>query len=321
MAATGAMSVELVTSICREDAHAIASALEIYATHVVNAGIARARALLYCKCAPRHDRCDAVLPNVGREAHTYLWYLCHRSQLADYTLFLQGDAWRHTKMFSNRTNALGKLRQLAINLRQKPASYLALSGGGYLLPVTADGYLRGRLRVACWIYRNFTGAAICNLHSSHLYTHFVVARDTIHRQPRARYCALLRTFEEPKVAREVWGIKGVLSAGLLGAAGLMERQWSMIFGCAHALGCPFRPEDGYDALLRQCPWAKHTNCNVIKGAKDVPPVHAPGGIMRCDKYHNVSELNYTYEARRSKVCSAFAFCSDCAARATPNLQL
>jgi hypothetical protein len=40
------------------------------------------------------------LPNIGRESHTYLYHIVHRyNQLADYTVFAQGDPFHHLPAF------------------------------------------------------------------------------------------------------------------------------------------------------------------------------------------------------------------------------
>lgn len=44
----------------------------------------------YCKCL-LHDFCSLHLPNVGREGHSYLWYVAHNyDSLASTTVFING---------------------------------------------------------------------------------------------------------------------------------------------------------------------------------------------------------------------------------------
>ena len=81
-----AATVELVTSVCREPAAIVVAALESYGVRLVEAGFAHAAVILYCKCV-QHSRCDAILPNVGREAHTWLHHLA-LGRLADVTVFV-----------------------------------------------------------------------------------------------------------------------------------------------------------------------------------------------------------------------------------------
>ena len=88
-------SVELISSTCHEDTRAVKSALGAYAARLLDAGFHRARVVVYCKCTtaaarPTEDTCDAHLPNVGREAHTWLEHLSRGLQagsLSDVLIF------------------------------------------------------------------------------------------------------------------------------------------------------------------------------------------------------------------------------------------
>lgn len=71
---------------------------------------------VYNKGQP-HDRADAALPNVGREAHTYLHHIVATwDDLDDYTIFVQGNPFEHARGF---TDALRDF----VNARVKPQFY------------------------------------------------------------------------------------------------------------------------------------------------------------------------------------------------------
>jgi hypothetical protein len=54
------------------------------------------------------------IPNGGREAGQYLWHIINRREsLADVTLFLQGDFWRHLKMSTIESISDEDPRQMA----------------------------------------------------------------------------------------------------------------------------------------------------------------------------------------------------------------
>lgn len=51
--------------------------------------------IIYNKSDPNHPN---YLPNIGREAHTYVHHiLTHYDNLDDFTIFLQGDVFKHTE--------------------------------------------------------------------------------------------------------------------------------------------------------------------------------------------------------------------------------
>lgn len=68
---------------------------------------------VYSKGDPTGLPTEVVLPNVGREAHTYLTHIVKRwNDLADYTVFVQGDPTDH--LGGNSIEAMMAERSLAL---------------------------------------------------------------------------------------------------------------------------------------------------------------------------------------------------------------
>jgi hypothetical protein len=54
---------------------------------------------------PIHYRSSVALPNVGREAHTYMYHIIENyDSLADYTCFVQGNPLDHSDFYDKLTN-------------------------------------------------------------------------------------------------------------------------------------------------------------------------------------------------------------------------
>ncbi len=153
------------------------------------------------------------LPNVGREAHTYLYHLTSRyDSLADYTIFCQGKPFDHAYDFhhSLRAFAAGKLPKSLFHWL------------GHIIDTdTPDGQLFRE-----WS-KNTTGEGL-NLADFHqnlfgtsgpenfpfvLGAQFVVMRKLVHRQPLAFYERVLE-----------------LSVNYPNAAHCYERMWDQVFG-------------------------------------------------------------------------------------------
>jgi len=92
-ASDSAVTVDVVLSLCREENVRHQASLLIKVLEATSHSSLSVRLLPYCKCGPRDDIvCAAVLPNVGREAHTFVHHVLARYEdsLADVTLFLNG---------------------------------------------------------------------------------------------------------------------------------------------------------------------------------------------------------------------------------------
>ncbi len=75
---------------------------------------------IYSKAEPPPLQPHLPLPNVGREAHTYLHHIVSRyDSLADYTVFCQGKPFDHAYDFHASLRALA-----ADNLPKKPFTWL-----------------------------------------------------------------------------------------------------------------------------------------------------------------------------------------------------
>ena len=74
---------------------------------------------------------EVLLPNVGREGHTYYTHICENySNLADYTIFLQGNPFDHTPNLIENLNRCFNNKDLNIDFEflSKPILECNLSG-------------------------------------------------------------------------------------------------------------------------------------------------------------------------------------------------
>ncbi len=153
------------------------------------------------------------LPNVGREAHTYLHHLTTRyDSLADYTIFCQGKPFDHAYDFhhSLRAFAAGELPD---------SSFKWL---GHIIDTdTPDGQLfrewsknetGGGLDLAEF-HRQLFNADGPEDYPFYLGAQFVVSRKLVHRQPLTFYQKALK-----------------LSVDYPNAAHCYERMWDRVFG-------------------------------------------------------------------------------------------
>lgn len=168
---------------------------------------------IYSKAEPPPLLAHLPLPNVGREAHTYLHHLLTRyDTVADYTVFCQGKPFDHAYDFhtSLRTLANG-------TLPEKPFTWL-----GHILDTdTPDGELfrnwskneTGERLDLAGFYQHLFGTSGPEAYPFVLGAQFVVARELVHRQPLSFYQQALD-----------------LSISFAEAAHCYERMWDRVFG-------------------------------------------------------------------------------------------
>ena len=210
-------------------------------------------------------------PNCGRESHSFIWYIInHYDQLRPITVFMQGDAHYHLERFTQpRLAAIVS----ELHASPQPPAFLPLTG----LPVPNTLWSGAKLPLHCELYRNFSGRSdACQLWTSTTHAHFAVSRAAIHRHSRRSYRTLLRQFEaadgtcRPRIEATV----------------LLERSWSLIFGCTRWLGCPFTQSTDEKELFRACPKADGRINVKVDGSLDLSGFpaarHEPRG-----KYHEV----------------------------------
>jgi hypothetical protein len=66
--------------------------------------------IIYNKGVPLNIHNEILLPNVGREGHTYYTYICDNyDNLGDYTIFLQGNPFDHSPNIISNINQYSKL--------------------------------------------------------------------------------------------------------------------------------------------------------------------------------------------------------------------
>ncbi len=157
----------------------------------------------------------------GREAHSYLFFIYEMyAYLPERVVFLQGDAPRHLRRFSNATNIVASIKALA----QSPLTFSMLSGTGTIATtpcqtnwkrtsLTQPGMLDVQLAVAN------TSVPV----TTYTYAHFMVARRRIHRHARDYYKRLDDTF-----------FGAATNGGACGraTASMFERAWPLMFGCS-----------------------------------------------------------------------------------------
>lgn len=153
------------------------------------------------------------LPNVGREAHTYLHHLVTRyDSLADYTVFCQGKPFDHAYDFHHSLRAFA-----AGNLPVTPFQWL-----GHIIDTdSADGQLfrewskndTGEGLDLAGFHRQLFGKDGPQDYPFYLGAQFVVSRDLVQRQPWNFYQKALE-----------------MSLRFPDAAHCYERMWDRIFG-------------------------------------------------------------------------------------------
>ena len=163
--------------------------------------------------SPEHPATS--LPNVGREAHTYLHHLVNRYEdLAEWTIFCQGKPFDHAYDFKKF------LREFVANHTQREPEFRWL---GHL--IDTDDW-RGHRLFRPWsknddgrgldmrgFHRALFGTDGPQLYTFALGAQFAVHRDLVRRQPRSFYERAL-----------------VVSTSFLDAAHCFERSWDRVFG-------------------------------------------------------------------------------------------
>ncbi len=168
---------------------------------------------VYAKADSQPPIAHSPLPNVGREAHTYLHHLVARyDSLADYTIFCQGKPFDHAYDFHHSLRAFA-----AGNLPENSFQWL-----GHIIDTdTPDGQLFRE-----WS-KNDTGEGLdlAGFHRQlfevngpqeypfYLGAQFIVSQKLVHRQPLSFYQKALK-----------------ISLDYPNAAHCYERMWDRIFG-------------------------------------------------------------------------------------------
>jgi hypothetical protein len=170
--------------------------------------------------APARGTClieTRSLPNIGREAHTYLWHIVHNYEtLAPWTIFCQGRPFDHAFDF-HRT-----LRSLAENAPEKTGDCEFRPLGHIIDTDDAQGarlFVRwsknedGRLLDADGFYRALFATAGPSEYSFRLGAQFIASAHCIRRRERSFYERALQ-----------------LSQEFTDAAHCFERMWPHVFG-------------------------------------------------------------------------------------------
>ena len=238
-----------------------------------------------------------VTPNNGREGMAYLWYITHGwDSLRTYTVFLQGDAQRHTPL-AERPHSAGSL---ILQLIAAGATYSSL--GNCCVPSHNAHFRQWSMRLECEIYRNFTHApaAVCYPWVGAPFATFLVRRDAIHRHQWSTFHNLLRHFTEPGNLPSQWEGKNSHFDPSNIAGVVIERSWSLIFGCSRPLlrgipaaNCSFGPETSTAELRGRCAHAFRP----LSGGTG-PLVRGEYRAETCLAVHNMSEQLFIEERRR-----------------------
>jgi hypothetical protein len=171
------------------------------------------RKTIYTKAETPLALFHKALPNVGREAHTYLHHIVSQyDSLADYTIFCQGKPFDHTFDFH------AKLRSLAVGrLPEKTFTWL-----GHIIDTdTPDGQLfrewskneTGEGLDLAGFHQTLFGTEGPGQYPFVLGAQFVVSRELIRQNPR--------TFYEHALG---------VSLSFPQAAHCYERTWDRVFG-------------------------------------------------------------------------------------------
>jgi hypothetical protein len=267
------------------------------------------------------------LPNVGREAHAYLWFIVNRwTKLAPATIFLQGDSPRHVDLeavpafvrrFVSECWSYASLN----NHMQHAATFRTRINW----PIPLSTY--------CELWRSFErgppsaadGTAaeeLCPLWSSVAWASFVVARRTIHHRPRATYERWLHSFEAKETASALWPPSSRLSPfhkDPLGdlksddpsarwGATFFERAWTLIFGCSAAVtGCAYTPRTSRSELFSRCPMsdaiAPESSYQTSNNARVFTLVKGEIHPSGCRAIHRLAMQNDTRQWVRCRTCS------------------
>ena len=230
------------------------------------------------------ERVD-VRPNLGREAHSYLWYITeYWSRLRAVTIFLQGDAPNHRIIPS-------ALVQLASAVPPACLSFLSVVPRAWVTP--AWWHEETQLRTYCELWRDFGRGASreCATWRAASHAHFAVNNRTIKQHPLASYLRWRRTFETD-AAVSAFGrdherrvdhpSNETIARFATRGASFFERSWAMLFGCTTIWdGCTFSTNATRQdiAQLPACPDTSFTKSALVGAlVPDIEP-HATGCIM------------------------------------------
>jgi hypothetical protein len=176
---------------------------------------------IYDKSPDGSSGSDAIrLPNIGREAHTYLHHIVSRyDNLAEWTVFCQGKPFDHAYDFKKTLQKLASVSELASS-ETEPFVWL-----GHLIDTDDNQGERlfrpwsknedGRGLDLLGFHRALFGTDGPAWYTFVLGAQFVVQRDLVHRQPLAFYERALD-----------------LSVSFPDAAHCFERCWDRVFGVA-----------------------------------------------------------------------------------------
>lgn len=180
------------------------------------------RRYIYSKQADSVSRDFLMLPNIGREAHTYLWHIIENyNNLEDFTVFAQGNPLDHCPDFAARVSNFdadsdfsplgGEL--IVFNRLAQPD--LDGSGPGKHDRTFAD-FFEHLLDYPC------PPLLICRARAQ-----FVVSRKQVHERSRVFYQKCLQTLtDETKAPSPAWSLQHPLEAHFF------ERLWHRIFAPA-----------------------------------------------------------------------------------------
>ena len=223
------------------------------------------------------------LPNVGREAHSYLHYIVNDwSALRPTTIFLQGDTPRHGIDLERQLSTGGLLARFV----SECWSFASLVD--MLQPSTFRTGHSIPLSTFCRLWQSFDDGAAgaggadedrpCPVWTTAGWASFAVSRRTIRSRPLSSYRWWLSSFENATQALELWAkLRGMppldnadedtggadvvrsqnvathARAARIGAT-FFERAWPLIFGCSSTLAkCAFSPTEARHALGARCP--------------------------------------------------------------------
>lgn len=218
--APGIGSVQVVIASCANDlswALPLAATLDVLVLEKCTGGVDDLGRPLPQRAEPLPAlRYEAVEPNLGREAHSYLWYLVrHWDALQDTTVFLQGDIPRHMREGEILGPSATATESLTANL-SSPSGLLrrfhaeGLSFHALSTVLSANTMANAFApKVHCELFRTFTpdiapGSA-CPTWTAFALANFIVSRRAVHRLPRAAYATMLAQLEaaEPKHAADL----------------------------------------------------------------------------------------------------------------------
>ncbi len=264
------------------------------------------------------------LPNLGREAHSYLWYIVHRwAALRPTTVFMQGDAPHHVK--------LETLTALIEQFMSECWSFVSLVSMLHAATFRT-GTLRTRwpipLATYCALWRSFETRpsaadgdeddALCPLWAAAGWASFAVARRTVRHRPRSAYERWLRSFEDTATARALWpprgrdwGAEADEPVAKWGAT-FFERAWTLVFGCTEALsGCAYTTNTSRAELLSRCPMSDSIAPESPAGSKRTSNVAKIYALVQgevspygCRAMHRLAVQNRTRVWPRCTLCSA-----------------